>query len=257
MTRKVKQLLLSILFLQVFMSGRLQAQVVNIENERLRTDSNGVYGSLSGNFSLTSNTKTVIVFDAIAQAEYKQDKNLYLLLGSYGFVSGDQESFYNNAFIHFRYNRKVSSLLRWEAFTQGQFNKISKINLRYLLGTGPRFKLVDNEAWKIYAASLVMFEYEEDDTTVQAIHRDIRSTSYLSFTFQPVENVKLISTTYYQPLYADFNDFRLVNEEAFSVSVSKKFSIIPKFSYLYDSRPVSGVPKINYSFTTGIKYVFN
>ena len=42
------------------------AQVVNIESERLKADSNGVYGSLGGDFELTSNTKTVVVFDATA-----------------------------------------------------------------------------------------------------------------------------------------------------------------------------------------------
>ncbi|MEP7127943.1 MAG: DUF481 domain-containing protein [Chitinophagales bacterium] len=233
------------------------AQVVNIESERLRADSNGLYGSLGANFALTSNTKTVIVFDANMQTEYKQDSNLYLLLGSYGFVNGDNEDFYNNAFIHFRYNRKLSKLLRWEAFTQLQFNKISKINLRYLLGTGPRFKLTDNKKLKIFVASLVMYEYEEDDTTENYIHRDVRSSSYLSFTYTPVKNVQIISTSYYQPLFTQFNDFRFVNEESVIVSISDKFTIEPKFSYLYDSEPVNGVPRVNYSFTTGLNYYFS
>ncbi|HUM46462.1 MAG TPA: DUF481 domain-containing protein [Chitinophagales bacterium] len=238
-------------------AGNAVSQVVNIESERLRADSNGLYGSLSANFALTSNTKTIIVFEANSQVEYKQDSNLYLLLGSYGFVNGDNEDFFNNAFIHFRYNRKITKVLRWEAFTQLQFNKISKINLRYLLGTGPRFKLMDKKELKIFIATLAMFEYEEDDTTENYVHRDIRSSSYLSFTLTPAKNVKIVSTTYYQPLYKAFSDFRIMNQESVEVTISRKFTIEPKFSYLYDSRPVSGVPRVNYSFTTGLKYLFN
>ncbi len=232
------------------------AQVVNIESERLKADSNGVYGSLSGNFEMTSNTKKVVLFDAAAQVEYKKDSNLYLLLGNYGFVSGDKEAFANNAFIHLRYNRKITKLLRWEVFTQLQFNEVSKINLRYLLGTGPRFKLVDREKLKIYAASLAMFEYEEDDTAEFAVHRDIRSSSYLTLTFLPLENLQIISTTYYQPLYNDFGDFRLMNQESVEISISGRFKLEPAFNYLYDSKPVSGVPNVNYSIKMGLEYHF-
>lgn len=250
-------------WLLLFAAGALitgssaNAQVVNIESERLKADSNGVYGSLSGDFELTSNTKTVVVFDATAQLEYKQDSNLYLLLGNYGFVSGDKEAFANNAFIHLRYNRKITTLLRWEVFTQLQFNEVSKINLRYLLGTGPRFKLVDKEKLKIYAASLVMFEYGEDDTTENAFHRDVRSSSYLTFTFVPIHNLRIISTTYYQPLYNELSDFRLMNQESVEISISGRFKLEPAFNYLFDSRPVSGVPKVNYSFKMGLEYHFN
>jgi putative salt-induced outer membrane protein YdiY len=241
----------------VITRSSVHAQVVNIESERLKADSNGIYGSLGGNFELTSNTKRVVIFDAAAQLEYKQDSNLYLLLGNYGFVSGDKEAFANNAFVHLRYNRKITTLLRWEVFTQLQFNEVSKINLRYLLGTGPRFKLVDKEKLKIYAASLAMFEYEEDDTSENAYHRDVRSSSYLTFTFVPIQNLRIISTTYYQPLYNELSDFRLMNQESVEISISGRFKLEPAFNYLYDSKPVSGVPKVNYSFKMGLEYHFN
>lgn len=232
------------------------AQVVNIESERLKTDTNGLYGSVSADFALTSNTKTVVVFDGMAQLEYKYDKDLYLLLGNYGLVNGDKESFSNNAFIHFRYNRKMTRHLRWEIFTQLQFNKISKINLRYLAGTGPRFKLVEAEKIALYAATLVMFEYEEDDTTENSIHRDVRSSSYVSFTLPLTENLEIISTTYYQPLYTDFSDFRIMNQVSAALLISEKLQLEPKFNFLYDSRPVAGVPEVNYSLMIGLKYQF-
>jgi hypothetical protein len=89
-----------------------------------------------------------------------------------------------------------------------------------------------------------MYEYEEDDTTENPYHNDIRSSSYVTFTLVPKKEViSIVSTTYYQPLYNDLNDFRILTQESLVFNVSKKFIIEPKFSYLYDNRPVSGVPK--------------
>lgn len=232
------------------------AQVVNIESQRIQSDSDGVFGSIGANFSISSNTKTAVVLDASAQVEYKQNKNLFLFLANYGFVSGDQEAFSNNAFAHLRYNRKIGPVLRWEAFTQVQFNKISKINLRYLAGTGPRFKIFSNKTLQFYAGTLAMYEYEDDDTTEHRYHHDIRSSSYFSVTLTPGKNVRIVGTIYYQPLYTDFTDFRVLNEEAIQVIVSKKFTIEPKFNFLHDSKPVSGVPHDTYYFTTTFKYTF-
>src|SRR5215831_8181479 len=163
---KRKILHAGIILLPLIFFGKLsRAQVVNIESQRIQSDSNGFLGSVSANFAFSSNTKTALVADASAQVEYKKDLNLFLLLGSYGFVSGNNEDFFNNAFAHLRYNRKIGDVLRWEIFTQIQFNKISKIDIRYLIGTGPRFKIYSGKVFQFYAATLAMYEYEEDDTT--------------------------------------------------------------------------------------------
>src|SRR5215831_7115180 len=92
--------------LTIFAAEPSNAQVVNIESQRIQSDSNGLLGSVSANLALSSNAKTVIVADASAQVEYKRDLNLFLLLGSYGLVTGNSEDFFNNAFAHLRYNRK-------------------------------------------------------------------------------------------------------------------------------------------------------
>lgn len=246
-------------FLSIFLltfSLLTQAQLVNIESQRIQSDSDGVYGSLSANLAFSSNTKTALVFDASSQIEYKKKKDLLLFLANYGFVSGDQEAFFNSAFAHLRYNHKIGPVLRWEVFTQIQFNKISKIDLRYLLGTGPRFKIFSSKTIQLYAATAAMFEYEEDDVPENAYHRDLRSSSYGSITLTPGKQVKIISTTYYQPLFADFNDFRILNEETMQILISKKFSVEPKFIFAHDSRPVVDVPHDSYYFSTSFKYTF-
>ncbi len=232
------------------------SQVVNIESQRLQSDSTGWLGGAGADFSYTDNGNQTISASAFSQIEYKAKKELWLILGEYSLFKGNGEDFINSSFGHLRYNRKFGKVLRWEAFTQLQYNEVTKINVRFLLGTGPRFKLMDKKKLKIYTASLYMFEYEEEADEFRTIHRQHRSSSYLTFTFTPTENISLISTTYYQPLFTFIGDYRILNQETIGVDLGKHFTISLKWNFLFDSRPVEGVPNRIISLNTGIEFIF-
>ena len=118
-------------------------QIVNMESERYHTDTTGWAGTLGGDFALTNYGQKVYSINANAHLQYKTKKSLYLFLGGYGFLKGDNLSFVDYSFLHLRYNYKLTKILRWEAFTQLQQNAITKIQFRYLIGTGP-----DLSCWK-------------------------------------------------------------------------------------------------------------
>jgi hypothetical protein len=212
-------------------------------------------GSVGSSISLTKNTTQVFAADANAHVQYKSPKSLYLFLGSYGFLKGNGTKLIDNVFIHFRYNYKLNRFLRWEAFTQLQNNKITGISSRFLIGTGPRFKLMDTKFAHIYTASLIMYE-REDETTNDIIHNNIRNSSYISFTIAPNNQLELISTTFFQPRLDDLNDFRILNQASIRVKAAKRIGVRINWNYLNDSRPVQGVPSVNYSLSTGFDYNF-
>ena len=231
------------------------AQIVNIETARLQNDTTGWMGSLKGDFALTKNTGSVIQADGFAHVQYKTPHNLYLLLGNYSLVKASGQQLVDNGFLHFRYNRKLNDMVRWEAFTQLQNDVITKIYLRWLAGTGPRFKAAETKQLKLFAASLAMYEFEKETSSAGIIeHKDVRSSSYLSLTWKPASNLELISTTFYQPLFKNFKDFRILNQDQFRLSVTHKLSLTLDWNYLFDQYPAEGVPKTNYTFTTGVSY---
>lgn len=246
---------LLVLIACTFMSVHSTAQIVNIENARMHSDTTGWMGSTGAAVSLTKNTTQVFSADADAHLQYKTKKNLYLLLGSYGFLKGAGTKLIDNMFLHFRYNYKLTKVLRWEAFTQIQNNRVTGISSRFLLGTGPRFKLVDNKLARIYLASLIMYE-REDETTDDIIQNNVRNSSYVSFTITPNKHVELVSTTFFQPKPDDWNDFRILNEVSLRVKAAKRIDVRINWNYLNDSKPVEGVPSVNYSLSTGFDYSF-
>ncbi|MCR6721248.1 MAG: DUF481 domain-containing protein [Chitinophagaceae bacterium] len=247
---------LFILSILIFLYSFGQAQVVNIESSRIQTDTVGWAGSGGAAVSVTKNTQQVVTIDIEAHLQYKTEKSLWLILGDYGFLKGGSEKFLLNSFGHLRFNHKLNKWIRWEAFTQVQSNHIMQIRSRYLTGTGPRFKLVSKPKFRLYAASLAMFEHETEKTKPAIVHNNIRSSSYISFTVLPTENIELVSTTFYQPLYNNFQDARIFNQTSFTISATERFSMYLKWNWIYDKKPAGTAPKTNYQMVSGFKIEF-
>jgi hypothetical protein len=239
-----------------FHSAILHSQIVNIENSRMQSDTTGWMGSAGTSFSFVRNTAKITVINLNAHVQYKTKKDLWLVIGHYGFLKGGSEKFVGNSFGHLRYNHKLNAWLRWEAFTQVQSNYITQIDSRYLLGTGPRVKLTDTKFFHLYAACLLMYEHEKERTKPPVIHDDIRNSSYISFTIRPNDNLEIISTTFYQPLLKKFKDYRILNESVLKAKTGKHFSLKIAYNYLNDRFPAGISPETTYELLTGLQYDF-
>ena len=210
----------------LFLSFNGFTQIVNVESARMQSDTVGWQGSFGAAFSMTQNTSRIFGANADAHLQYKtsNDKGLWLILGNYNLLKVSGRNFLSDGLIHLRYNRKINEWLRWEFFGQFQNNDITQIDSRMLLGTGPRFKLIKKPRFRMYAASLLMYEKEKEATTPSISHSDMRNSSYLSFTWLPQDYLEMISTTYFQPRLAEFSDYRFMNQFMFKVKATPHFS---------------------------------
>ncbi len=238
----------------VFISS--QAQIVNVENRRIQSDTTGWLGNFGVSFQLDKNTVKVLTLNTNGQIEYKSPKSLYLFLVNYDLLQGASQTLQNNLFFHLRYNYKLTNLVRMEAFTQVQHNNLSGIKSRWLIGAGPRFKISGTKKLSLYAATLIMYESEHELTKPVIIHNDLRSSNYVTASWRPVDKSEIVSTLFYQPLLKDFSDFRISHELKLKFQFTKKFSFFTTWAFLYDSRPPAGVPDNTYTLKNGIEYEF-
>lgn len=240
----------------LFLSFNSFTQIVNVESARMQSDTVGWQGSFGAAFSMTQNTSRIFGANADAHLQYKtsNDQGLWLILGNYNLLKVSGRNFLSDGLIHLRYNRKINEWLRWEFFGQFQNNDITQIDSRLLLGTGPRFKLIKKPRFRLYAASLLMYEKEKEATTLSISHSDMRNSSYLSFTWLPQDYLEMISTTYFQPRLAEFSDYRFMNQFMFKVKATPHFSLTVKWNYLHDRFPAGTAPKTIYNFATGFTY---
>ena len=246
-------LILTILFCGIF---KVESQIVNVESQRLKSDTVGWLGSVGTTFQLEKSAVQLININAEAHLEYKSAKSIYLFLVNYNLLKGQEQTFQNNLFYHLRYNYKVDKVLRWELFTQLQQNNVAGIRARFLLGTGPRFKISGTDKFVLYAATAAMYEYEKEVSKPVIVHNDIRNSSYVSFTWKPADNYVLVNTFFFQPLFNNISDYRILHELSLELKFIKNFSFITKWNYLFDSEPAADIPRQVYLIKNGLKYIF-
>jgi hypothetical protein len=236
------------------------AQIVNIEAKRklINTDTTGWFGSTDLGFNLNENGKTVLTLTANATIEYLNDKNRWLSLTNYRVVRAEGQDFVNQGFQHIRYNRDWTEKVTWEVFGQAQYDERLTLRFRGLLGTGPRFQLIENEKGDLFFGTLYMFQYEEL-TENNIIYRDHRLSNYLSYRLNLGKNLKLTGTSYYQPLLNKPKVARLSSQTTLLFKITEKLSFKSAINISLDSRlseAVEDVPIAIYSFVNGLKWVF-
>ena len=250
----MKNLLILTLFVVLF-NPYIQGQIINVENYRIVMDSTGWAGSANVSFAASKFTKSYSALSTGAHIQYRNPKDLVLIVLDYDLVSAGGEKFNNRAYGHFRYNRKFSSLFRYELFNQVQFNSVTKIDLRWLIGTGVRLKLSQVEKFKTYFGLTYMFEYEELSDP-EIFHRDHRMSSYITFTIKSNFGMVLTNTSYFQPLFNNFSDYRFSDDVNLSFKITKNLMFTTRFHLLYDSEPPLEVPNLNYQIRNGLLYRF-
>ncbi|WP_460218281.1 DUF481 domain-containing protein [Psychroserpens sp. MEBiC05023] len=241
-----------------FVSMTCFSQVVNIETLRKPLDSAKWTGSISLDVSLIKNTNDIFRIANKAHVQYNDRTNLWLFVNDLNFQKVEGFSLVNRGTQHLRYNRRISNIVKWEAFIQAQYDAISSIDFRGLLGTGPRFKLIGDENYKFYLGTLIMYEYEKADNVIaNRVQKDIRGSAYLSFSIYPTETISVISTSYYQPRIDAFSDYRFSSNTSLLFKILKDLAFKTNFNYYHDAVPVSNaIPNTQYELTNGLLYSF-
>ena len=143
----------------------------------------------------------------------------------------------------------------YEIFQQGQFNKIQRIDLRLLFGSGFRFKILDQENYQMNIGTSVMGEYERlSDTTAYSM--DVLNSTYFSFDGQFTPNFGLNTITYFQPKFVDFGNYRIANETSLRIKISDHFTFKVVYTLAHDSRNIEGVRKTNYTLKNTFSFNF-
>ena len=246
-----------IIVLFLLISAPSISQILNAESLRKVTDTSGFSGTTDLKFSLKRTVNDFLTFGNSIHLQYKMNKNLFLFKNDISFQKIEGEKLENSGISHIRYNYRFHPRIAWEVFAQGQYNKVSLVNLRGLFGTGPRFKLTNFENYKFYLGTLVMYEHEELVDGFTPVQRDFRGSTYLSFSLYPLETISITSTTYYQPKLSQFSDFRISSQSSLLITIYENFAFLVNYTFTYDTFPAVGIPNSQYDFTTGFAYSFD
>jgi len=243
----------------LLMLQQLNGQIVNIEDKRKSFDSIGWYGRLDIGANLTQNNEAILALSSSVRVDRQGKQSRNLFMANYNFIRAGENRFINDGFGHLRHGHQLNKRWVWEAFGQLQYNRKLSIQLRGLLGTGPRFRLTNEEdRWDLVIGMVYMYEYNELNEG-DIIRRDHRLSTYLSWQLQFNAQVRFASTSYYQPLLTEFRESRLSSANSLILNVNKRISFTSNFNVTYDNllaRLTEGVPKTSYQWRNGLRVVF-
>jgi hypothetical protein len=225
-------------------------QIVNIEQARIRTDTIGWTGHTDLNFQTIKYEEVLYNVGLKGSAQWKNEKKLWLLLGDVSYAASTNEVFNNSGLIHLRYNRKLNSKVKWEAFSQLQYNQLLALNYRLLNGTGFRFSIVNKESTRLYTGTLLMQELEN----IRGLYKntsDFRLSNYVSMNLNK-KQWAYSSTVYFQPRLDFWKDYRVSGQHTVSTSLGHHMRLKFELSHFYDSNPPLNVPKSTVMTNVGL-----
>lgn len=236
-----------------------QAQLVNIETKRLQTDSTRFV--LNADFAFNHSNNDGVSVNQVngtltTQLKSKDLKRTYLFLGNYRLIDADEGNLQNSWFLHTRFNYKFNQLLRFEAFLQGQYNQLLVVEQRNLVGAGLRLKWMNRENFSGYLGNSYMYEVEYSDRagTTEYNHRN---STYLSVSYlSKSKNFSVTNTVYYQPLYKNLKDYRLLEQFRLDIPLAEWFKVFTIYDYYFDSKTPLNTREYTSQLQIGLGFSF-
>lgn len=232
------------------------AQIVNVESLRKQTDTTGVAGGVLLSGTYLDNARSIYTVDFKPHIQYKWKRDLLLLVGDYKITKSENVDYKNASFVHLRHNHEFSDLFRWETFSQVQYNKVSNLHFRLLIGTGSRMKLAGNQYFRIYLGIIPMYQYEEIADEARSTESNFRFSNYVSVTILLGDRASFYSTSYHQPVMNEWSDYRFFNEQKWSVDLFQRLALTIQSVYTWDNRPPEEAPARTLELRTGLQFSF-
>ncbi len=237
------------------------AGIVNVVSATDNDVSEGFSGVVSASLDLNSGNSDLLLVGLSPVARYRAGDHFVVgtARGEYG--KSNDERVLLRSFEHLRYRYRVSPAWSGEVFAQHAFDEFRRLNLRALLGVGPRFDVWKREGAQVGLGLAYMLEYErlrdtgdEDDAGESRL--DHRLSSYITGRFSLADRVDFKQTLYAQPRFDLPHDIRLLSVSQISTRVTQHLAVTTSLSVVHDSRPPDAVDRTDVTLKSGISWSF-
>lgn len=250
----------TLLFIPLIFSLASTYAQVNMEKFRQDADTTGFAGNLDLDGTAITGNSDFQFISIGGRLNYNYGDDYTFLVLDAGFGWQDGESFSNNALAHLRHVVTLGEFLQLEGFAQFDYNKKRLLLSRELIGAGLRYRIYEDNYFKLRLGTAYMYEIENYDLPPNSVHkkepRVSRLSSYLTFEIELQENLKFLSVSYYQPVVSNFDDFKLISENALVVDLGKVVDLNVKFNLRYDNKPPDTIKKTDTISKVGLSFKF-
>lgn len=177
--------------------------------------------------------------------------------GDYSRVN--QTTLVAKSFAHLRYNYQLAHPLWAEVFTQIETDRFRRIKDRELLGTGPRFGIVQSDQVGLFYGTAAMLEHtvlNADIAGSDTRQTVVRWSNYVALGYEPDDRVQLTETTYVQPRFDRFRDYHLLSVLSLGFKVANHLGTSILGSVRYESIVPDGVRRADMEIKDSVELRF-
>ncbi len=246
------------------------AQILNIEKTRVKGDTTHVLtGRFAVNFNLFNrdagedDPNNFLNLTLNANLVYFSELHAYLLIGRLNYLSVTENPVISTGYAHFRVNFLSHQRLSYETFTQIQYDQSRGLRDRWLIGSGIRYKIIQQQKTKLNLGIGLMYETEQwNDPITEGeliIPQLLKASNYIGFEKNVSDQISLHTIAYYQVGYdKTISAFRhrLSGDMRVMFALSKVLSFSIHFNGVYENRPIIPITKFIYSLSNGLTFKF-
>ncbi len=233
----------------ILFSHQIAGAFVNIESLR-QSRQEGWYGSTGVTSGGSSGNINIFRGGVASRNIYKTDHNEYIFLARYDYAEESGTPFTHNGNAHLRYAQILFPLVKWEVFTQAEFNEFQHLGLRTLNGGGLRWQIYKGVEDSFFLGT--GFYYENEVVIDDEDQNNFRGNLYVSFRRMVSQIIEITMTGYYQPSHKTFLDYRVRLDLGIEFKVSESISWSNEIRYFADTRPPAQTAKEDLFYNVGI-----
>jgi hypothetical protein len=230
---------------------------VNVEPLRQQLKEDGWGGRVQASVSTYAGNTEGVILGSAAFVGARGERNI-----GYAVLNGDYARL-NEAvsvakwFAHGRYNYEIASYFWWELYGQVESDRFRRVAQRELVGTGPRFALLQTDEVELFYGLSYMFEHkrfstDEPDPDPTA-HR---LSNYLAVTLKAHERIFLSSVTYVQPRIDRPKDADMLSVNSGVFTVTKRLNARIDATVRYSSVTPSDVRRSDLELKNSLELLF-
>jgi len=251
-------LLCGLLFLQFTSSAYA---IVNVEDAIVGRAAEGVHAKadLLANGANGNTEKSMIKADVLSFFQHDQYAGFLQLQYAYGKSRGAVDT--DRAFAHLRHRTTINPVWGVEMFAQIGRDPFARLAQRTLLGGGMRATLLESDKKSaVYLGIGAFHEHEVLNSklgTSDSLNTNLwRANSYFVVKNQLNEQLRVYSTTYFQPAISDAQDYRVLEQASMLVKLVGNLDLKLSLDITFDARPPQNVQKRDVLYSTGLEYNF-
>jgi len=227
-------------------------------NERTSKNSNkGLQGEVQFTLNYTDNESQVLNFGNKLNLQLNDSLSTYMVYSDLRLnrTDGDNDLNYGSFGAIYNYKAEERSISA-EALVQYEYNGNKSLKHRFILGGGPRWKVVNKDGLKLSIVAYTVYFNELYESSVNSQKSMAKFSTMLSFSTKLSQDVSINHNTYYEPDYANPSDYRIDSQTTLKLKFNKRLSYKLYARFNYVSVVPDDIEKFDYSLQNSLSYSF-